>query len=222
MPRPSTPEEAMRGSSLVRTRVSRGFVGSWDAYPTARTASSRGAVRGTGRRRSATSRVREVLRQPGDLRLVHQEPQQVGSVRRGDPVSLVFADIRGSTTIGQRSSPTEYRGFLDRFYRLSSKAILDNDGMVDKFVGDEAIGLFFAGISGKEHAAAAIRAARALIHAVGHPDASPIGPIPVGAAVHTGDAFVGSTGGGGGGVRLHGARRRGEHHGSAGERSGGR
>ncbi len=56
------------------------------------------------------------------------------------PVSLLFADIRGSTTIGERSSPTEYRGFLDRFYRLSSKAILDNDGMVDKFVGDEAIG----------------------------------------------------------------------------------
>ena len=61
------------------------------------------------------------------------------------PVSLLFADIRGSTGIGERSSPTEFRAFLDRFYRLSSKAILDNDGIVDKFVGDEAIGLFFIG-----------------------------------------------------------------------------
>ena len=110
------------------------------------------------------------------------------------PVSLLFADIRGSTGIGERSSPTEYRAFLDRFYRLSSKAIGDNDGMVDKFVGDEAIGLFFAGISGHEHTTAAIRAARALLDAVGEADASPIGPIPVGAAVHTGEAFVGSTG----------------------------
>ena len=110
------------------------------------------------------------------------------------PVSLLFADIRGSTGIAERSSPTEYRAFLDRFYRLSSKAIGDNDGMVDKFVGDEAIGLFFAGISGQGHTDAAIRAARALLDAAGHPDASPIGPIPVGAAVHTGDAFVGSTG----------------------------
>ena len=113
------------------------------------------------------------------------------------PVSLLFADIRGSTGIGEQSSPTEFRAFLDRFYRLSSRAILDNDGMVDKFVGDEAIGLFFTGISGTEHTAAAIRAARGLLDAVGRADASPSGPIPVGAAVHTGDAFVGSTGAGG-------------------------
>lgn len=110
------------------------------------------------------------------------------------PVSLLFADIRGSTGIGERSSPTDFRAFLDRFYRLSSRAILDNDGIVDKFVGDEAIGLFFVGISGTQHTAAAIRAARALLDAVGRADASDSGPIPVGAAVHTGQAFVGSTG----------------------------
>ena len=113
------------------------------------------------------------------------------------PVSLLFADIRGSTTIAERMSPTEYRGFLDRFYRLSSSAILENNGMVDKFVGDEAIGLFFIGISGKEHTAAAIRAARRLLDSASREDASPSGPIPVGAAVHTGTAFVGSTGGDG-------------------------
>jgi adenylate cyclase len=112
-------------------------------------------------------------------------------------VSLVFADIRGSTGIGERSSPTEFRSFLDHFYRLSSTAILDNDGMVDKFVGDEVIGLFFAGISGPHHTGAAIRAARVLLDASGRADASHRGPIPVGAAVHTGDAFVGSTGAGG-------------------------
>jgi adenylate cyclase len=112
------------------------------------------------------------------------------------PVSLLFADIRGSTGFGERLTPTEFRAFLDRFYQLSSRAILDNDGMVDKFVGDEAIGLFFVGISGTGHAAAAIRAARALLDAVARADASPSGPIPVGAAVHTGEAFVGSTGAG--------------------------
>ena len=109
-------------------------------------------------------------------------------------VSLLFADIRGSTGIGERLNPTEFRAFLDRFYRLSSKAILDNDGIVDKFVGDEAIGLFFAGISGTDHTAAAIRAARMLLEGVGRPGATTTGPIPVGAAVHTGRAFVGSTG----------------------------
>jgi adenylate cyclase len=113
------------------------------------------------------------------------------------PVSLLFADIRGSTGIAERSTPTEFRAFLDRFYQLSARAILDHDGIVDKFVGDEVIGLFFAGISGPQHTAAAIAAARALLDAVGHADATEGGPIPVGAAVHTGDAFVGSTGAGG-------------------------
>jgi adenylate cyclase len=109
-------------------------------------------------------------------------------------VSLLFADIRGSTGIAENLTPTEFRAFLDPFYRLSSAAILDHDGIVDKFVGDEVIGLFFIGISGAEHTAAAITAAQALLDAVGQADATDRGPIPVGAAVHTGEAFVGSTG----------------------------
>ena len=99
------------------------------------------------------------------------------------PVSLVFADIRGSTGISETMSPMDYRAFLDRFYRIASAAILGNDGIVDKFVGDEAIGLFFRGISGTQHAAAAIRAAQTLLDAVGRGDASHHGAIPVGAAV---------------------------------------
>jgi adenylate cyclase len=110
------------------------------------------------------------------------------------PVSLLFADIRGSTGIGERLRPAAFRAFLDRFYRLSSKAILDHDGIVDKFVGDEAIGLFFMGISGERHTIAAIAAARELLAEAKREDATEQGAIPVGAAVHTGDAFVGSTG----------------------------
>lgn len=110
------------------------------------------------------------------------------------PVSLLFADIRGSTTIAETLSPTEFRNFLDGFYRIASKAVLGNDGIVDKFVGDEVIGLFFRGVSGKNHSAAAIRAGRALLDEAGGPAATERGAIPVGAAVHTGEAFVGSTG----------------------------
>ncbi len=119
--------------------------------------------------------------------------QRIGVQGAEIPVSLLFADIRGSTTIGERLSPTEFRAFLDRFYRLTSRAVLASDGVVDKFVGDEVIGLFFAGISGDHHAAAALAAGRELLSRVGQRDATPSGPIPVGAAVHTGRAFVGST-----------------------------
>lgn len=201
MPRPSTPEDAMRGflsgedPGLARFRRLMGRLphGPHCKLCAAPFEGPAGAV------------LRHVgfARFPGNPAICGsciKSLNKLGVFGAEIPVSLLFADIRGSTSIGERSSPTEYRAFLDRFYRLSSNAILDNDGMVDKFVGDEAIGLFFVGISGQEHATAAIRAARSLLDAVGRADASPSGPIPVGAAVHTGEAFVGSTGAEGGAV----------------------
>ncbi len=110
------------------------------------------------------------------------------------PVSMLFADIRGSTGIGERLSPTEFHDFLTRFYAIGSRTILRHDGLVDKLVGDEIIGLFFGGVSGPRHAAAAIEAAIDLVAAVGRDDASPAGAIPLGAGVHTGEAYVGPTG----------------------------
>src|SRR5690349_16448626 len=59
------------------------------------------------------------------------------------PVSLLFTDVRGSTAMGERMRPVEFHAFLDHFYRLASDAILEHDGLVDKIVGDEVIGLFF-------------------------------------------------------------------------------
>ena len=44
--------------------------------------------------------------------------QRMGVQGAEIPVSLLFADIRGSTGIGERLSPTEFRAFLDRFYRI--------------------------------------------------------------------------------------------------------
>lgn len=110
------------------------------------------------------------------------------------PVSLLFADIRGSTGLAERLRPAEFTRLLERFYRLASRAVLDHDGLVDKLVGDEIVAMFIPAIAGSDHAGRAIAAAQALLSAVGAPDASPAGPIPVGAAVHTGDAYVGVVG----------------------------
>lgn len=110
------------------------------------------------------------------------------------PVTLLFSDVRGSTAMGERMRPTDFHAFLDRFYRLASDAIVNHDGIVDKVVGDEVIGMFFGGITGPQHPAAAVAAAVELADRAAAVDATPAGPIPVGTAVHTGDAFVGATG----------------------------
>ena len=122
--------------------------------------------------------------------------QKIGVMGADIPVSLLFADIRGSTTIAEGLAPADFRAFLDHFYRTAAEVVLGHDGIVDKFVGDEVIGLYFQGVSGSSHAASAIAAGRDLLDRVGRPSATPLGPIPVGAAVHTGQAYVGSTGAG--------------------------
>ncbi len=109
-------------------------------------------------------------------------------------ISLLFADIRGSTGLGERLRPAEFSALLHSFYRVAAESIIDNDGVVDKFVGDEAIGLFIPAYSGPDHARKAVAAARTLLERAGRSDASSEGPIPVGAGVHMGIAFVGTVG----------------------------
>jgi adenylate cyclase len=110
------------------------------------------------------------------------------------PITLLFSDIRGSTSLGERMSPVDFHTFLDRFYRLASDSIVAHDGIVDKVVGDEVIGLFFGGISGPDHPAVAVAAAIDLAERAAQVSATTSVAIPVGTAVHTGEAFVGATG----------------------------
>lgn len=107
--------------------------------------------------------------------------------------SFLFADVRGSTTIAEGMSATDFRSLLDRFYSTASAVVFDHDGSVDKFVGDELVAMFFPLLSGEQHAARTVEAAQALLVATGHAD--PGGPwLPLGAGVHTGPAWVGTVG----------------------------
>jgi adenylate cyclase len=109
------------------------------------------------------------------------------------PCSLLFADIRGSTTLAEGMSPRAFRNLLDRFYSTASKVVFAHEGSVDKFVGDELVALFFPFIAGDAHAPRAVEAARALLAATGHGD--PEGPwVPLGAGVHTGPTWIGAVG----------------------------
>jgi adenylate cyclase len=107
--------------------------------------------------------------------------------------SLLFADIRGSTSLAEGMSSGEFRELLDRFYSTASKVVFAHEGSVDKFVGDELVALFFPFIAGAEHAPRAVAAAEALLEATGHRE--PGGPwVPIGAGVHTGRTWIGAIG----------------------------
>jgi adenylate cyclase len=90
-------------------------------------------------------------------------------------ISVLFADVRGSTAIAERMPPEEFSRLMARFYGAAAKVIDERDGIVDKFVGDGAVALFIPGFAGSDHAANAIAAARRLLE-------------------HTGKSFVGAVG----------------------------
>lgn len=109
-------------------------------------------------------------------------------------ISVVFADVRGSTRLAERSSASEFRGLIQAYYRSASVAIDENGGIIDKFLGDGVMALFIPVIAGENHAERAIKAGRAILAAVERDGLAEKGLL-VGAGVHTGEAFVGVVGG---------------------------
>jgi adenylate cyclase len=106
---------------------------------------------------------------------------------------MLFADVRGSTGLAERMTPRAFSELLNRFYDVATRVLVEREAIVDKFVGDEVVGLFVPGMSGLDHAAKAIDSAVALLEATGHGSADGAW-LPVGAGVHTGVAFVGNVG----------------------------
>jgi adenylate cyclase len=107
-------------------------------------------------------------------------------------LSLVFADVRGSTSLAERMPAHAFSQLISRFYGTAAKVVDRWDGLVDKFVGDEVVALFITGLGGPNHAERALGAARELVRETGNANGEP--GVPVGAGVHTGVAFVGRVG----------------------------
>ena len=107
-------------------------------------------------------------------------------------LSMLFADVRGSSKLARQMSVADFTKLMSRFYEVSKQVLFEADAIVEKFVGDEVVGLFLPFMTGPDHAGVALEAARDLLLATGHGDGEPWAPL--GAAVHTGVAFVGVVG----------------------------
>ena len=108
-------------------------------------------------------------------------------------IAVLFADVRGSTTLGEHTPPAEFARLLNRFYRTATDTLLRHDAVLDKLIGDEVMAFFVQGISGPAYRHRAVQAGLELLSAVGYGTAE--GPwIEVGVAVNAGLAYVGNVG----------------------------
>jgi adenylate cyclase len=108
-------------------------------------------------------------------------------------IAVLFADVRGSTGLGEQTSAGEFAALLNRFYEVATRTLLRHDAVIDKLIGDEVMAFFVQGIAGREYRRNAVRAGLDLLRAVGY--GSPAGPwLELGVAVNAGIAYVGNVG----------------------------
>jgi adenylate cyclase len=106
--------------------------------------------------------------------------------------TLLFADMRGSTQLGESMPSDRYRALMNRFYATAADILVDHEAIVDKFVGDEVIGIFVPALTDGNHARQAIDAGLDLLRATGNDADGAWAPIGIG--IHTGRAYVGTVG----------------------------
>lgn len=77
-------------------------------------------------------------------------------------LSVLFADLRGSTQLAEMTEPEKLVEFIKDYFSEMTEVIFLHEGTVDKFVGDEVMALFGAPIPQPDHALRSLRAAVAM------------------------------------------------------------
>ncbi|MEM6296127.1 MAG: adenylate/guanylate cyclase domain-containing protein [Myxococcota bacterium] len=113
-------------------------------------------------------------------------------------VTMLFADIRGFTQMSERHSPEEMVTTLNDYFEVMVDVLFTHGGTLDKYVGDEIIGLFGAPVSLPDAADRAIRCGlemqRALAEFNRVRESSGLEAIHIGVGINTGPVIAGAIG----------------------------
>ena len=74
-------------------------------------------------------------------------------------VTVLFADVTGSTALGERLDPESMRGVMSRYFEEMRSAIEGHGGTVEKFIGDAVMAVFGVPTVHEDDALRSIRAA---------------------------------------------------------------
>jgi class 3 adenylate cyclase len=82
-------------------------------------------------------------------------------------VTIVFADLIGSTAMAERLDPETVRGVMSRYYAAMRAVLERHGGRVEKFIGDAVMAVFGVPVLHEDDALRAVRAARDMREALG-------------------------------------------------------
>ena len=111
--------------------------------------------------------------------------------------TIVFVDIRGFTTLAERSDPDAVVELLNSYFTLVTDIIMQHGGHLDKFVGDAVMGVFGALMPDPAHATTAVKTAvevRRHLPELNQMHPTMRDPIQVGVGINTGEVVAGNLG----------------------------
>jgi len=143
------------------------------------------------RRLEAQRRLLERMVSPAVLNQINPDSLQIGGQLRD--ITVLFADIRGFTSYSEKQSPADLVAVLNRYLAAGAEAVLEQEGTVDKFLGDAVMAWFNAPLPQADHTLRAVKAALALKSAVGklHSELPPEAHLSFGVGIHYGEAVLG-------------------------------
>jgi adenylate cyclase len=103
-------------------------------------------------------------------------------------MSMLFADVRGSTALSEQMTPLEFTKLINRFYVGATHIITQEDGLVEKLAGDAVAAFWGAGFAGEGYVVKTIHAAQKISRSMQAQN------IPIGIGVHAGVAYFGAMG----------------------------
>jgi adenylate cyclase len=113
-------------------------------------------------------------------------------------LSVLYADIRGSTSLAEHTDPGLLVEFINDYLGRMTEIILSHQGTLDKFVGDEVMALFGAPVPQPDHALRAVRVGLEMqeVHQATMDawQARDLEPAPIGVGIATGELTVGEMG----------------------------
>jgi class 3 adenylate cyclase len=112
--------------------------------------------------------------------------------------TILFADIRGFTTLAEHMAPEALHALLNASLRAMIEGIVDAGGFIDKFVGDKVMALFSSRADVAEAAASALRAAQHIQRRIAEVSEARQArgecEVRVGIGINTGEVLVGNVG----------------------------
>jgi len=113
-------------------------------------------------------------------------------------VTMLFSDIRGFTTMSDGRPPQEIVNTLNEYFEVMVDILFKYSGTLDKFVGDEIIGLFGSPIPIDDAPFKAVACALAMLQALEEFNrtraAENQAPIRIGVGINTGNVITGAIG----------------------------